>query len=332
MSENSKIEWTDATWNIITGCDVTSPGCKNCYAMKLAGTRLRNHPSRAGLTQATPAGPVWNGAVRFNDEWLDQPFRWRSPRMIFVCAHGDLFHEAVPDEWIDRVFAVMARTREHTFQVLTKRADRMLEYFSHKSRHGYVLAAAADIGWAGMDWCPWPLPNVWLGVSAEDQRRANERVHKLLQVPAAVHWLSAEPLLSAIDLTQIELPSEYNITPTLPGRINALCTDDEDRYYQAPNKLGWVVVGGESGNGARPMHPDWARRLRDQCAQYDVPFLFKQWGEWSAAPEIIDASGGLFHQFDDGVWMQRIGKKTAGRLLDDRTHDEFPKSELEAPC
>ncbi len=125
MSDNSKIEWTDATWNPVTGCSVLSPGCANCYAMGLAGTRLAQHPSRAGLTTASKAGPVWNGQVRFNEAWLTQPLTWKRPRMIFVCAHGDLFHENVPDEWIDRVFAVMALARHHTFQVLTKRAARM---------------------------------------------------------------------------------------------------------------------------------------------------------------------------------------------------------------
>src|ERR1700722_12156807 len=125
MSDNSNIEWTDATWNPVTGCSIVSPGCTNCYAMKLAGTRLRNIPSRSGLTVMTKAGPVWNGEVRLNDEWLDQPFKWKRPRRIFVCAHGDLFAENVPFEWIDRVFAVMALNSRHTFQVLTKRPGRM---------------------------------------------------------------------------------------------------------------------------------------------------------------------------------------------------------------
>ncbi len=130
MSDGTKIEWTDATWNPITGCSVVSPGCTNCYAMHLAGTRMKNHPSRIGLTDASKAGPVWNGALRFNQEWLEQPLRWRKPRMIFVCAHGDLFHESAPDAWIDQVFDVMARAPQHRFQVLTKRAQRMRDYLS----------------------------------------------------------------------------------------------------------------------------------------------------------------------------------------------------------
>lgn len=130
MGDKTKIEWTDATWNPITGCSVVSPGCTNCYAMRLAGTRLRHHPSRAGLTDPSKAGPVWNGQVRFNEQWLDQPLRWKRPRRIFVCAHGDLFHENAPDEWIDKVFAVMVVCPQHTFQCLTKRADRMRAYCS----------------------------------------------------------------------------------------------------------------------------------------------------------------------------------------------------------
>jgi len=128
MAGSSTIEWTDATWNPVTGCSVVSPGCINCYAMRLAGTRMRHHWSRQGLTNDSKAGPVWNGQVRFNEEWLDQPLRWRKPRRIFVAAHGDLFHEAVPDEWIDRCFAVMSLTPQHKHQVLTKRPDRMRDY------------------------------------------------------------------------------------------------------------------------------------------------------------------------------------------------------------
>jgi protein gp37 len=134
MADSTKIEWTDATWNPITGCSVVSPGCTNCYAMRLAGTRLAHHESRAGLTRDTKAGPVWTGEVRFNEQWIDQPLRWRKPRLIFVCAHGDLFAEGVPDEWIDRVFAVMALAPQHTFQVLTKRSARMREYMSAARR------------------------------------------------------------------------------------------------------------------------------------------------------------------------------------------------------
>lgn len=133
MADGTHISWAEATWNIVTGCQVLSPGCKRCYAMKLAGTRLKHHPSRQGLTIETKSGAVWNGLVRFNEQWLDQPLRWAKPRMIFVCAHADLFYEAVPDQWIDRVFAVMALAPQHVFMVLTKRTARMRDYLGTRA-------------------------------------------------------------------------------------------------------------------------------------------------------------------------------------------------------
>ena len=217
MADGTKIEWTDATWNPITGCNVVSPGCTNCYAMKLAGRRLRHHPSRAGLTEASKSGPVWNGKVRLNADWLDQPLRWAKPRRVFVCAHGDLFHESVPDEWIDGVFAVMALAPQHQFQVLTKRPARMREYMAsidnndggrlHGFRHALVEGMAQKIHHERTSEDPslWlavhlPLSNIWLGVSVEDQERADERIPPLLETPAAVRFISAEPMLGPIDL------------------------------------------------------------------------------------------------------------------------------------
>jgi protein gp37 len=325
MADGSKIEWTDATWNVITGCSVVSPGCTNCYAMRLAGTRLRNDPSRAGLTQASKTGPVWNGQVRFNEQWLDQPLRWRRPRRIFVAAHGDLFHEAVPDEWIDRVFAVMALAPQHTFQVLTKRSARMRAYLTHDGgfgRWGYIEHRARQI--ADLRGVVIPstktlatygeryLPNVWFGVSTEDQRRADERIPDLLATPAAIRFLSAEPLLGPIDLRAIRW-----------GHSNALM------------RLDWIIAGGESGPAARPMHPDWARSLRDQCAAARRAFFLKQWGEWVS----LESGDGYWPitgrsavrlqpdgtQGADGWPMHRVGKKAAGRLLDGRTHDDMPE-------
>ena len=282
----TKIEWTDETWNPITGCSMVSPGCTNCYAMRLAGGRLRNHPSRAGLTKASTTGPVWTGAVRLNAEWLDQPLRWRRPRRVFVVAHGDLFHESVPEGWIDRVFAVMSLARRHHFQVLTKRPERARSYLlSFFGRYcdetierlcdqavAITNDPAAEEIVCGMNT---PLSNVWLGVSVEDQQRADERIPLLLDTPAAVRFVSAEPLLAPVTMT-----------PFLAA-------------------LDWVIVGGESGPHARPMHPDWARSLRDQCQAAGVRFFFKQWGEY-------------------GEHRRRVGKRGAGRLLDGRTWEEYP--------
>lgn len=302
MARQTKIEWTDATWSPLTGCSVISPGCTNCYAMKLAGGRMKNHPSRAGLTVATKAGPVWTGEVRVNEAWIDQPLRWTKPSMIFACAHSDLFHEAVPDSVIDRVFAVMALAQRHTFQVLTKRAARMRAYLTDpttplriaRAMHAQDPTLGGDYpksGWAveaaGLA-VRLPLPNVWLMVSAEDQARANERIPELLATPAAVRGVSLEPLLGPVDLTSIrrfaEVPKEYL------DALRGTCWTDQaglqnpDPSWDKPGRafsdgsggLDWVIVGGE--NGPRPMRAAWVRPIRDACAVTGVPFLFKQWG------------------------------------------------------
>jgi protein gp37 len=336
MSDGTKIEWTDATWNPITGCSVVSAGCKNCYAMKLAGTRLQHHPSRAGLTVETSNGPVWNGQVRFNEQWIDQPLKWKRPRRIFVCAHGDLFHESVPDEWIDQVFAVMALAPQHTFQVLTKRPKRMRQYLSEAGTPMRVVHAATRINSTlAADWwadCgayneePLPLPNVWLGVSVENQDAANKRIPLLLETPAAVRWISAEPLLGPVDLARIDIGGHSEIYP-LRGTTG--CEDYDGNPLPPLPRLDWVVAGGESGINARPMHPSWARGLRDQCNEAGVAFLFKQWGEYAEDGQHGLATG-LFepvraHKFQNGVIVERIGKKAAGRMLDGRTWDEYPE-------
>jgi len=313
MAEHSSIEWTDATWNPVTGCSVISPGCTNCYAMKLAGTRLKYHWSRIGLTRDAKAGPVWTGEVRFNAEWLTQPLLWKRSRKIFVCAHGDLFADGVPDEWVDRVFAVMALAPWHTFQVLTKRADRLRAYFEAR-RTGDPWAEAADYiaDLLGAEEHPAvlepediPLPNVWLGVSVEDQQRADER-REDLDALAAAGWttfVSFEPALGAVDWTGWEF-------------------------------LSWLISGGE--NGPRPSHPDWHRAARDFCAARGIAYLFKQWGSWMPAdgwyadhPVSLPLrawGGSAWREVrgDDEDYVARIGKKAAGRLLDGREHNGMP--------
>lgn len=322
MADHSTIEWTDATWNVITGCSIESPGCKNCYAMKLAGTRLRNHPSRAGLTQTSAAGPVWTGEVRFNEEWLRQPLQWGKARMIFVCAHGDLFHPDVPDAWLDRVFCVMALAKKHTFQVLTKRARRASEYLRDLTTpRGYarIEAAARELGFTfqfGLNMLvDMPLRNVWVGTSVENQRYADERREALREIAASgwLTWVSYEPALGPVDWSGWEF-------------------------------LRWLVSGGESGDGARPSHPDWHRATRDFCTSNAVAYSFKQWGAWTPGENVHRTTGTV-----DGVWwvdgrwmpsreslarddghrddepdLYRVGKKAAGRLLDGRTWDQFP--------
>lgn len=237
MAGKTKIEWATDSWNPIAGCSVVSPGCTNCYAMNQASRieHMGTAPHYAGLTKPSKGGPVWTGEVRLVEHLLDVPLRWKRPRTIFVNSMSDLFHESVPDEWIDRVFAVMARAPQHTFQVLTKRSQRMRAYF-----HG--LRGLAELGGR-----PWPLPNVWLGVSCEDQARANERIPDLLETPATVRFVSAEPLLGPISFAGT------------PG-------------------LGWVIIGGESGPDARPFDPRWAEDIIGQCRRSSVPVFMKQMG------------------------------------------------------
>jgi len=338
MAENSKIEWTDATWQPITGCTLVSEGCKHCYAATLAAGRLQHHPSRAGLARRNAAGEAkFTGEVRFNEQWLDQPLRWKRPRRIFVCAHSDLFHESVPDEWIDRVFAVMALASQHTFQVLTKRPERMRAYLRRhdcsKPMDTITDAAfsmnCAVRGYRGLGGAAtWPLPNVWLGTSVEDQTTADARIPHLLATPAAVRFLSVEPMLGPVDLQDMQ-----------DGWFDGLRGFDARGTGTHFHGLDLVIVGGESGPHARPMHPDWARSLRDQCNAAGVAFHFKQWGGWAPLrggdgtwPTDTETMIRLRPdgtRGDDGWPMQRVGKKHAGRLLDGREWNEMPGKAVE---
>ncbi len=346
----TKIEWTDASWNPIVGCSEVSPGCANCYAARLAATRLRETPQYKGLAvgeeqRGFPVHYHWRGQVRFLPERLAEPLHWRAPRKIFVCDMGDLFHEGATTGFIDCVFAVMALCPQHTFQVLTKRAARMREYLNYHSRD--VRTSLAVFRVPGLtekqqhesvslieDRMAQPLPNVWLGVSVENQHFADERIPLVLQTPAAVRWISAEPLLGSLDFSNVKDERGYQSDryDALRGRYAVTCSKipHEMSMGNVP-KLDWVVCGGESGPNARPMHPDWARSLRDQCQSAGVPFFFKQWGEWYPISHQGLCSSIPVREFkfiaNDVNWA-RVGKKAAGRLLDGRTWDEFPATPL----
>ncbi len=241
------IEWTDETWNPVVGCTRVSPGCQHCYAERMA-KRLSKNPSTPQYAGTVDDNGRWTGQVNLVESALLKPLSWRKPRMVFVNSMSDLFHESVPDEYIDKVFAVMAQAHHHTYQVLTKRPERITEWAAgahlrmtrcFRNFHDYTESVG-----------PWPLPNVWLGTSAENQATLDERLPHLLATPAAVRFLSLEPLLGPIDVR---------------GRLDG---------------IDWVIVGGESGPGAQPMHPDWVRSIRDACVEAEVAFFFKQWGEW----------------------------------------------------
>ncbi|MEW6256927.1 MAG: phage Gp37/Gp68 family protein [Pseudomonadota bacterium] len=336
MADHSAIEWTDATWNPVVGCSLASPGCTNCYAMPMARRIEAMQPGShyAGTTKVVNGKPVWAGKVALAPEQiLTQPLRWRRPRKIFVNSMGDLFHESVPDEWIDRVFAVMALCPQHTFQVLTKRSARMRAYLTTPFRVDRIFQASWPLG-EGSPLTPqqyadrahlgppgrkdsvfnrWPLANVWLGVSTEDQRRADERRDDLAAL-AATGWntfASYEPALGPIDWTGWDF-------------------------------LKWLIAGGESGPHARPSHPDWYRASRGFCAPRGIAFFFKQWGEW--AIETPRAGGDLGadlragqvrhvcrdrendgHFREGDRYMRRVGKARAGRLLDGVEHNGMPE-------
>lgn len=370
MGDKTGIEWTDATWtpirarNKATGkvgwhCEHKSEACRNCYAEALnlrLGTKLPFKP-----------GHLKNGDVELfmDSTMLSQPLRWQRPRTVFVCSMTDLFADFVTDEWIDQVFAVMALSPQHTFQVLTKRPARMRGYIRDcgrfLGRQDKLRSAIAAIG-GGRD-APgvteaflrvgggpglWrPLPNVWFGTSAGDQIELSFHLPELLATPAFIHFLSYEPAIGPLDLQEICAGSYF---------INAL---KGFKYHDSPEpsptesfaRLDWVIAGGESGRKARPAHPDWFRSVREQCAAAGTPFFFKQWGEWGPGAEFTAdisarrAYGGEIQTLlqegkpelklciptrDDDMLgppltLYRYGKKIAGAQLDGREHREVPR-------
>lgn len=331
----SKIEWTQKTWNPIVGCSLKSPGCTNCYAMKMAGRlEAMGQAPYQGTTQRTKNGFAWTGQVNLSETALLAPLKRKTPTVYFVNSMSDLFHESVPDEWIDRIFAVMALCPQHTFQVLTKRSDRMRAYFEgiENGNEGRLLGdgwrdalveGCAQNIWQKLtgdqtvdEWLAVHLPllNVWLGVSVEDQARADERIPDLLDTPAAVRFLSCEPLLGPLDLECVPWPANWN-------RSVDDVSDGIDPLRYSASKIDWVICGGESGPGARPMHPDWARSLRDQCAAAGTAFFFKQWGDWRLADQSLPQPSAKSRKGD--FW--RVGKKAAGNLLDGVVHAGYPR-------
>lgn len=291
MSEHSPIGWTDATWPIVAGCDYVSPGCSNCWAVR-DSWRLAHNPHRKvsdayfGTVDKTDAGKlVWSGIVRELPERLNWPLKWRGHKRVFVCSQADLFHRKVSNQFIAAAFGVMAACPQHTFQVLTKHPARMREWFewAASQQNGAAETCAWEaryqIGSGGHASEPaeWPLENVWLGTTVEDQKRADERIPELLRAPAAVRWLSVEPMLEAINLKPW-------LTPCGPGIVSP---DPHGRDAA----IDWVVCGGESAQtrtATREFNLEWARQLSAQCEAAGVAFFMKQLGTNPVGTHRID--------------------------------------------
>ena len=391
----SKIEWTERTWNPIVGCSVTSPGCTNCYAMKMAGrleamTEKSGHADQyLGTTKKVKGKTVWTGKIGVApDAVFEQPLRRKKPTTYFVNSMGDLFHPNVPEDAIDRVFAMMALSPQHKFQILTKYPERMRDWM-----RAHTTEAWGDLGYSGFfqqafdwpyfedkyDWldrhlndgsnsdalCCQPSlwPHVALGVSVEDQKRADERIPFLLNTPAAKRFLSVEPMLGPIDLTDLPYTIDGETIPD--GGMSCLhgaggfpdydyegqSIDDAWVGVYGLSKIDWVIVGGESGGDSRPMHPDWARKIRDDCAAAGVQFFFKQWGAWlpwnqfdaaqvsddmektkfKTLELVLDITRIVWNDVGRPMWLDDVsgddcvslvGKNAAGRLLDGVEHNE----------
>ena len=315
----TSIEWTEISWNPVRGCSRVSPGCDHCYAI---GQARRTHgPGGAyeGLTTIRRGRVDWTGFARLVPEQLDVPLRRRKPARYFVNSMSDLFHESLTNEEIAAVFGAMATSPWHTFQVLTKRAKRMLEWFEWVSNlesdewtevhyaalqrdESGTLHAQSDAA-PGR---PWPLPNVWIGVSAENQETADKRIPLLLKCPAAVRWVSAEPLLGPLDARPFLHRGQHRVCPRCLFATNARITDTVCPNAGCGGTLGtdialdWVVVGSESGHRARPMALDWITSLRDQCSAAGVPFFAKQ------ISNEHDKKGGNPEHWPPGPWPREF--------------------------
>jgi len=332
-----KIGWLNVpgyipqTWNPIVGCSKVSEGCRNCYAERMAFRICRmmeppKYTAYRGVLYADSAGGAiekWNGETTLLEDILQKPLGWKKPRAIFVNSMGDLFHENTPDEWIQQVFRVMSLCPQHLFIVLTKRADRM-EKFIHDR-----LARFKESGLSG------ELPHVWLGVTVEDQEAADERIPHLLSTPAAVRFVSCEPLIGPVDLSTWIPPfndcSHYQGGCVRPENVFACTASPESRPGTESCKpsqcvfgrrgIDWIIAGGESGANqeVRPGHAEWFRSLRDQAEEAGVPFFFKQWGNPAAY-----AFSGFNRQCEAGLDKT---KRTGGDMLDGQQHHQWPVSD-----
>jgi protein gp37 len=339
---NSKIEWTEKSWNPIVGCTKVSKGCDNCYAMRMAWRHQHNpklQEKYSGTVKKMANGEVnWTGKINLLESELIRPLQWKKPSMVFVNSMSDLFHESVPFEFIALVYDTMLVADEHTYQVLTKRPDRMLkfiEWYGYNSSLEGLNVEEYHINFSSA------FSHVWHGVSVENQETANNRIPLLLKVPAKIRFLSCEPLISRVSFRWKYVPKNWREEK---GSLT---------QYEILDGIHWVIAGGESGTNARPVHPDWIRTIRDQCAETDIPFFFKQWGEYASEEfqeaycvvcgcteyaACPDGCSWLEDEMEDRcsncegepipedrpLYFKKVGKKAAGRLLDGVEHSEFP--------
>ncbi len=342
----SKIPWTEWTWEVTGGCTKCSAGCKNCYAIPMIGNRFANNPIHKGRYEGLVKDNNWTGKIELFRDRIEQPMGWgKKSRMVFVNPRSDLFHPGVNIGWLTHIFDTIEQCPQHTFQILTKRPERALKMMwgRHEDNDGWRYYGDGDYD-----------KNIWFGVTVCNQKEADEKIPILLQIPAAVRFVSIEPMLGAIDIrkylslrqkcvdglrkkgcgfTGASFEFEH---PRKEGAYRCpKCKSNHD-YLITPS-VDWVIVGGESGPGARPMDPDWARGIRDQCVAADVPFFFKGWGKWLPGPEAKHLSDEELskHKCQEKITLVpggehiiytfKVGKKKAGRLLDGLKWVEYPK-------
>ncbi|MCX5545505.1 phage Gp37/Gp68 family protein [Paraburkholderia sp. CNPSo 3076] len=321
--ENTTIEWADHTFNPFLGCSKVSPGCDHCYAEQLLDKRLQKvawGPSQPRV-RTSPAN--WRKPLTWNTRH-DEFFAIHGRRQRVFCASlADVFDNAVDPAWRADLFDLIDRTPNLDWLLLTKRIGNVMPMINETAARRFDLECLHE---------PRLPDNVWLGATIVNQTEADRDIPKLLEVPARIKFLSMEPLLGSVDISDWLVPAfphcaGFEQGGSMEDGYCAHCAGHKSDPIHRPGMhdfVDWVICGGESGPHARPPHPAGPRALRDQCATSGTAYHFKQWGEWAPAPEVVDAGGPLFHRFEDGTWMQRVGKKAAGRLLDGRMHNDFP--------
>lgn len=319
MSENSSIEWTDNTFNPFIGCTKVSPGCDNCYAEHMMDTRLHRAHWGAGQPRIRTSAANWREPLKWNARHTEFFAQHGRCERVFCASLADVFDNEVPFGWRTDLLDLIRRTPRLDWLLLTKRIGNVMRMLREVHDEGLRTPVTAD-DHATKQWVrEWldgsPPVNVWLGATIINQEEANRDIPKLRDMPARIRFLSMEPLLGPVSLRWLAAwPENAPRSAQNPTGFT--------NHLDGLRRLDWVIVGGESGSGARPMHPDWARSLRDECAAAGVPFLFKQNGEWVSVSEI--AGAGEHYRFPDGATVRRVGKKAAGRTLDGVTHDQFP--------